>query len=177
MQFEKTNCKQIIHQFKCSNNDEVSKWVEAIQCATFGIEKGTQLNPRRLYIIINPKSGNQTALKMFNTKVKPILQVSHVTFYIEVTKKPKEAIELVKKVDLSKYDELIACGGDGTLHEVVQGLDHYKLFLFNRTFSKERLEEGNKTSNRNYSMWNRKWSCYSSRCALTRTCCFYYCKR
>lgn len=122
MLFEKTSCKRIVHRFTCSTNDEVSEWVEAIQCATFGIEKGTQLKPRRLYIILNPKSGKKTALNVFNTKIKPILQIAHVTFHVEVTKKPKHGTELAREVDFSKYDEVIACGGDGTLHEVVQGI-------------------------------------------------------
>jgi sphingosine kinase len=72
---------------------------------------------------------------LFTTLVKPILvaagcevvdrikdgergAISHVL----VTSRPKEAIDEVSRINLDHYDAILCVGGDGTVHEVVNGL-------------------------------------------------------
>src|SRR2546423_11481169 len=90
---------------------------------------------KRFKIFINPKSGKGKAVKLFTTLVKPILvaagceivdrirdgsppSISHVV----VTTGPKEAMREAANIPLNNFDAILCVGGDGTVHEVVNGL-------------------------------------------------------
>lgn len=91
--------------------------------------------PKRFKIIINPKSGKGKAVGLFISSVKPILaaagclivdkivdglrgEISHVL----VTSQPKEAMAEVARINVCDYDAILCVGGDGTVHEVINGL-------------------------------------------------------
>ncbi|PAE33322.1 diacylglycerol/lipid kinase family protein [Bacillus sp. 7884-1] len=72
--------------------------------------------------IVNKVSGNGKALKIWD-KIERKLQTKNVDYCVRFTEKPKHAPllvqELIKKV---KVTVMVAVGGDGTIHEVINGL-------------------------------------------------------
>ncbi|MCK5457583.1 MAG: diacylglycerol kinase family lipid kinase [Melioribacteraceae bacterium] len=71
--------------------------------------------------IINPVAGKGSG-KRFYDKIKdlPLIINNSIDFYL--TKKPLDALEIAKNI-CNDYDRIIIGGGDGTLHEAINGLD------------------------------------------------------
>ena len=71
--------------------------------------------------IINPVAG-KGAGKRFYDKIKdlPLITNSSIDFYL--TKKPLDALDIAKNIS-NDYDRIIIGGGDGTLHEAINGFD------------------------------------------------------
>lgn len=77
---------------------------------------------RHAYVLINPNSGPGKSVKKWETSVKPLFDAARLTYDVVLLKRGGEATELVQTVDVDKYDTVIACSGDGTPHEVFNGL-------------------------------------------------------
>ncbi len=73
---------------------------------------------KRAKIIVNPASNHGETKKVFG-KVNDFFK-GKLDFDLELTEKPKQAIEMAKK--LFDYDLIIVVGGDGTIFEIVNGL-------------------------------------------------------
>jgi|Deesub1362A_J573_1020465.scaffolds.fasta_scaffold01140_8 YegS/Rv2252/BmrU family lipid kinase len=69
-------------------------------------------------VILNPVS-NHGETKKIVPKIKALLK-SRIPFEAALTKKPKDAVEIAKEA--KGFDLLIVVGGDGTVHEAVNGL-------------------------------------------------------
>ncbi|GLT49450.1 hypothetical protein SLA2020_230030 [Shorea laevis] len=78
--------------------------------------------PKRLFIFMNPFGGKKSAPKIFFEDVKPFLEDADVQFTLLETKYQLHAKEVVRTLDLSKYDGIVCVSGDGILVEVVNGL-------------------------------------------------------
>ena len=67
--------------------------------------------------IINPVAGKGAGEK-FHNKIKnlPIIIDNSIDFYL--TKKPLDALEIVKNI-CNDYERIVIGGGDGTLHEAI----------------------------------------------------------
>lgn len=78
--------------------------------------------------IINPTAGQHDNSKLLATKIKSLF--SHVDYAIEITQYPKHATQLVNEYHL-RYENLIifACGGDGTVNEVINGIQEKNIAL------------------------------------------------
>lgn len=74
---------------------------------------------KRIFII-NPNAGRGKALRVWN-EISQILKERNIAFDYHMTKGPREAVEAVQNLD-REYEQIIALGGDGTLHEVVNGI-------------------------------------------------------
>ena len=74
-----------------------------------------------LHIICNPTSGNGAG-RIALQKTLEYLKNHDIHATVHETNRPLHAIELSKQAVQENADTVIAIGGDGTLHEVAQGL-------------------------------------------------------
>ncbi len=72
-------------------------------------------------LIINPKSAAGNTMKLWR-EVKSQLQNRLPPFEVFMTEFPRHATEITQYLAEKKYERIIVMGGDGSLHEVVNGL-------------------------------------------------------
>ncbi|KAF5719715.1 sphingosine kinase [Fusarium mundagurra] len=77
---------------------------------------------KRAYVLVNPNSGPGGAVKKWEAEAKPLFDAARMQVEVVILKRGGEATELAQKVNLTKYDTIIACSGDGTPHEIFNGL-------------------------------------------------------
>lgn len=75
----------------------------------------------RFIFIVNPNSANGATRARF-AQIQPELGRILPDMRVVMTESPGHAIELARHAVESGYDAIVACGGDGTLNEVVGGL-------------------------------------------------------
>ncbi len=80
----------------------------------------------KILFIINPVAGNKKAGKIWNEIRDKIFKEIGEQDSI-FTKYPGNATEIAKKYS-KDYDLIVSCGGDGTLNEIVNGLDNSSYF-------------------------------------------------
>jgi YegS/Rv2252/BmrU family lipid kinase len=73
------------------------------------------------FVIINPTSGNGLSKKKW-PKIKSLLETSHFNFEYAFTTHSKHSIELVQLAIKKNIKHIICVGGDGTLHNIVNGI-------------------------------------------------------
>jgi diacylglycerol kinase (ATP) len=80
-----------------------------------------------IYFIINPKAGNGYCLKSWE-KLEIILKEKQVGYLAFFTEYQGHAIKLARQLASSNADPkvIIAVGGDGTIHEVMNGVIQHK---------------------------------------------------
>lgn len=77
---------------------------------------------RRYKVIYNPSSGKEeAAIKAFEVS-KIIMDKDDVEFSFYATKCKNDAMYKAIETCNEGYDMIISCGGDGTLHEIVNGI-------------------------------------------------------
>ncbi|WP_082306932.1 diacylglycerol/lipid kinase family protein [Bacillus sp. FJAT-27245] len=79
------------------------------------------------YFIVNPKAGNGKCGTVWQ-KTEQKLKSLHIPYHAFFTEYPGHAIELSRlaaKMADGKESVVVAVGGDGTAHEVLNGLGHY----------------------------------------------------
>lgn len=74
------------------------------------------------FIIINPNSGTKNSIHVFNSIVAPELKKRGHTFDSHFTEYQHHAEEIISKANLKDIDGILILGGDGTMHEAVNGL-------------------------------------------------------
>jgi diacylglycerol kinase family enzyme len=88
--------------------------------------------PPHYLLIVNPRSGpKRNAVTIAETLVIPVLAQAGVETTLCVTNHPGHAVERCYKkegtgsddeLDIAAYDGLVVMGGDGTMHEVINGI-------------------------------------------------------
>jgi len=76
---------------------------------------------RRFIVIVNPRGGTRRGIAVLET-VRPIFAQARSTLEVHVTQSADDARRIAATVDLSVSDGLCIVGGDGTLHDTVDGL-------------------------------------------------------
>jgi len=75
----------------------------------------------KFILTVNPHGGKKLGPKLLN-KVKPCFDSAGAELFIIETTFAGHAQELANQLDLSNYDGFIGIGGDGTLHEITNGM-------------------------------------------------------
>lgn len=79
------------------------------------------MNPKRYAVILNPYGGNRRAIAIWE-KVRPLFFEAGAEVVVYPTKHAGHGRELAKSLDPSATDAICVVGGDGSVHEVVNGL-------------------------------------------------------
>lgn len=77
--------------------------------------------PPRVYVIVNPAAGRGRARRAWQT-VAPALRDAGLAYDEVLEDRPQLATPLAEAAARRGYDIVVAAGGDGTVHEVVNGL-------------------------------------------------------
>lgn len=78
---------------------------------------------RRIFVILNPEAGRGRARKLWPHISQSLREAMNPTdLQVMETQGPGEAVDLARRAVEKGYDVVAACGGDGTLHETVNGL-------------------------------------------------------
>lgn len=75
-----------------------------------------------IHIIYNENSGNKKALK-FKKRLEKFFDKNNVECTFHKTEHSAHATEIARELSLAGAKDVIAMGGDGTLHEVLNGID------------------------------------------------------
>ncbi|CAH0023073.1 unnamed protein product [Clonostachys rhizophaga] len=100
------------------NEPDAEKFVATVLERAYGEVR----HHRRAYVLINPNSGPGGAVKKWEMEAKPLLQAAHFDLDVVTLTRGGEATDLVEKMDIDRYDTVMACSGDGTPHEIINGL-------------------------------------------------------
>jgi diacylglycerol kinase (ATP) len=75
----------------------------------------------RMRVIVNPAAGAGKTAKKW-PEIMSLLKSLGLDFEHDVTEAPGHAIELAKSAVGKGYELVVSVGGDGTIHEIVNGL-------------------------------------------------------
>jgi len=115
----------------CNNNQRKRKVIkykllspELAQQCVIEIEKLIHNTSRGEYlVIVNPVSGTKRGLQVYKNEVIPLLHDASVIYSTYVTSEPKDASSFMRHhPNLASIDTILCIGGDGTLHEILQGI-------------------------------------------------------
>ncbi len=76
---------------------------------------------RRLAVVVNPHGGKRNGIRVLE-RIRHIFDSVGIELEILVTQRVGHATEIAKNLDLQHLDGICVVGGDGTFHEVVNGL-------------------------------------------------------
>ena len=76
---------------------------------------------KKCYLTLNPHGGQQKGPRLLR-QILPVFEAANVELTIIETTFAGHANELAHKLDFDGYDGMIVIGGDGTMHEVVNGM-------------------------------------------------------
>jgi diacylglycerol kinase (ATP) len=73
------------------------------------------------FVIVNPTSGNGKSIKKW-PEIKRLLDSKKIYYEFAFTEHSKHSISLVQKAIEKGYTNIICVGGDGTLHNIINGI-------------------------------------------------------
>jgi len=76
---------------------------------------------KRWFVIINPTSGNGSSNRKW-PKIKAKLELEEFDFNFAFTEYENHSIELVQSAIIQGFKNIISIGGDGTLHNIINGI-------------------------------------------------------
>jgi YegS/Rv2252/BmrU family lipid kinase len=76
---------------------------------------------QRFVVIVNPASGRRRGRQVLE-QVRPLFGAAHAELDVRFCEAQRHAFHIASELDFSAYDGCCVIGGDGTVHEVVNGL-------------------------------------------------------
>jgi YegS/Rv2252/BmrU family lipid kinase len=76
----------------------------------------------RCFVIVNPAAGRGRARRAWETTIRPMLRSGGLAFDEVYEDRPGAAVPLADQATRDGYEVLAAVGGDGTIHEVLNGV-------------------------------------------------------
>jgi len=76
----------------------------------------------KFLIIINPNSGKRKSVSIFKKNLKPSLEYNSINYKTKTTKHSGHAEQIIESINLLNFNAILVLGGDGTMHEVINGL-------------------------------------------------------
>ena len=73
------------------------------------------------FIIVNPAAGGGAAKRLW-LRIERDLQAQGFSYSVRFTERKMHAVELVEEAVARGYRKFLAVGGDGTVHEVANGI-------------------------------------------------------
>ncbi|XP_067023571.1 ceramide kinase-like isoform X2 [Acropora muricata] len=104
--------------FECDDISVCEEWIEKINDTLQGFHE----RPRKLKVVINPRSKKGQARLVYLKQVAPLFDKAGIRADLMMTQRAGHAWEYFRTADLSTYDGVVCVGGDGIVHEVVNGL-------------------------------------------------------
>lgn len=110
------------------NMHEADRWYRALRwqlhqtLEDIFVDRLDEARRSRVLVLLNPKSGSGNGREVFNMHVAPVLNEAEVPYDLYVTKHSNYAIEFMSTRRLDDWCTIIAVGGDGLFHEIVNGL-------------------------------------------------------
>lgn len=81
---------------------------------------------RRLKVLVNPVGGQGKAKKLFESRVRPVLEAAGCRLDITFTTHRNHGLEVARDLQLDAFDAIACVSGDGMLHEILNGLAQRK---------------------------------------------------
>jgi len=81
--------------------------------------------PKNLLVFVNPYGGSKRAMSVYEHNVLPILEKAHIRYSMHMTQyrgHAKQLMEGLTEKELEELDGIVAVGGDGLFHELVNAL-------------------------------------------------------
>jgi sphingosine kinase len=75
----------------------------------------------KFIITVNPHGGEKLGPRLLNL-VKPLFEAEGIELFVVETTFAGHAKELANHLNITEYDGFIGIGGDGTLHEIINGM-------------------------------------------------------
>ena len=79
------------------------------------------MNIRRLAVVVNPRGGKRNGIRVLE-RIRHVFDSAKIELEILVTERVGHATEIAINLNLQRIDGICVVGGDGTFHEVVNGL-------------------------------------------------------
>lgn len=111
-------------EFSCAKEgtDSEATTPEAFVDACLARAYGESKQRKRVYVLVNPNAGPARGVQQWKTEIKPLFEAARIDFDVVILKRGGEAIDIAEGLDIDKYDAVVACSGDGTPHEIFNGL-------------------------------------------------------
>ncbi len=76
---------------------------------------------RKILLVVNPTGGVRNGLEILKN-LKPIFEAGGIELEIIETKYAGHAKDIARAMEIEKYESLCLVGGDGTMHEAINGM-------------------------------------------------------
>lgn len=79
------------------------------------------MSVRKILLVVNPTGGIRNGLTILES-VKPVFEAGGIELEIVETKYAGHSKDIARAMDMDKFESLCLVGGDGTMHEAINGM-------------------------------------------------------